>query len=93
MSCPQGGTLIFSYIRRLGSFLGFKIFNFNIYLFIFYFFLGGGGQKIEYFWGYKDLGIFIGCHHKIGLYLGVVSMHFMAFFKVKVQNGGYFWGC
>ena len=24
-----GGTLIFSYIRRLGSFLGFKIFNLN----------------------------------------------------------------
>ena len=31
-----GGTLIFSYIRRLGSFLGFKILNFN-------FFFGGGG--------------------------------------------------
>ena len=25
-----GGTLIFSYIRRLGSFFGFKILNFNI---------------------------------------------------------------
>ena len=35
---PSGGggggggvTLIFSYIRRLGSFLGFKILNFNIF--------------------------------------------------------------
>ena len=26
-----GGTLIFAYIRRLGSFLGFKILNFNIF--------------------------------------------------------------
>ena len=26
-----GGTVIFSYIRRLGSFLWFKILNFNIY--------------------------------------------------------------
>ena len=26
-----GGTLIFSHIRRLGSFLGFKILNFNIF--------------------------------------------------------------
>ena len=32
-----GGTLIFSYIRRLGSFLGFKILNFN------FFFWGGVG--------------------------------------------------
>ena len=29
-------------------------------------------------------------HHKISLYLGVISMHFWVFFKVKVQNGGYF---
>ena len=35
-----------------------------------------------YFWG----------HHKIGLYLGVNSMHFLVFFKVKVQNVGYFQG-
>ena len=28
---PQGGTLIFSYIRRLGLFFGFKILNFNIF--------------------------------------------------------------
>ena len=28
----EGGTLIFSYIRRLGSlFFGFKILNFNIF--------------------------------------------------------------
>ena len=27
----SGGTLIFSYIRRLGSFFGFKYLNFNIF--------------------------------------------------------------
>ena len=31
-----------------------------------------------------------GGHHNIGLYLGVISMHFSVFFKVKVQNGEYF---
>ena len=47
--CPQGGgggggggTLIFSHIRRLGLFFGFKILNFNIF---------GGFQKNEYFLG------------------------------------------
>ena len=34
------GILIFSYIRRLGQFLGVKILNFNI------FFFGGGGINI-----------------------------------------------
>ena len=45
------------------------------------------------FWGMKILWIFLGGHHKIGLYLGVISMHFMVFLKVKVQNGGRFGGC
>ena len=35
---------------------------------------------MDIFWG----------HHKIGLYLGVISMHFRVFIKDKVQNGGYF---
>ena len=30
--------------------------------------------------------------HRIVLYLGVISMHLGYFRKVKVQNGGYFWG-
>ena len=30
---------------------------------------------------------FLGGHHNIGLYLGVILMHFKVFFKVKVQNG------
>ena len=41
-SFPQGGTLIFSHKRRLGSFFWFKILNFNIFL---------SFQKNEYFLG------------------------------------------
>ena len=40
----------------------------------------------------NTLWIFLGCHHKIRLYLRVISMHFWVFFKVKVQNEGYFGG-
>ena len=45
----------------------------------------------------KILWIFLGGHHEIGLYLGVISMPLFlcilgSFLKVKVQNGGYFWG-
>ena len=49
---PSGGTLIFSYIRRLWPFLGFKILNFNIF--------GGFPEKNEYFGGLKILWIFFG---------------------------------
>ena len=31
-------------------------------------------------------------HHKIGLYLGFISMHFRVILRVKVQNSGYFFG-
>ena len=41
----QGGTLIFSYIRRLGPIWGFKILNFNTF---------GGFQKNKYILGYED---------------------------------------
>ena len=54
-----GGTLIFSHIRRLGLFWGFKILNFNIF---------GGFQKNRYFLEYEDfVDIFGGV---IGLVLG-----------------------
>ena len=36
------------------------------------------------FWGMKILWIFLGGHHKIGLDLGVISMHFRVFLKVNV---------
>ena len=51
----------------------------------------GFSEKLISF-GYEDfVGIF-GSRHKIGLYLGVISMHFRVFSYVKVQNGGYFFG-
>ena len=42
----RGCTLIFSYIRRLGPFLRFKILNFNNL---------DGFQENEYFWGYEEI--------------------------------------
>ena len=49
-----GRYSVILYIRRLGPFLGLKILNFNIYIFLIFFLGGGGGggvQKNEYFWG------------------------------------------
>ena len=65
-----GGYSEICIIRRLGLFLRFKFLNFNIF---------GGFQKNEYFLGMKILWIFLEGHHKIGLYLGVISMHFRVF--------------
>ena len=66
-ACAPGGTLIFSYIHRLGSLLGFKILNFIIF---------GGFQKNEYFWGYEDfVDIFGGSSQNWTKFRG----HFYAF--------------
>ena len=65
-----GGILIFSYISRLGSFLGFKILNFNIFW---------GFQKNEDFFGYKDFVDISFVIIKIELYLRVISMYFRVF--------------
>ena len=53
-----GGTLIFSYIRRLGAgpFLAFKILNFNIF---------EDFQKNGYVWGMEILWIFLGVITKL----------------------------
>ena len=69
-SHSQGGALQFLYIRRLGLFFRFKILNFSIF---------GGFQKNEYFFGYEDFVEIFWGHHKIDLYLGVITMHFRAF--------------
>ena len=37
--------------------------------------------------GYEDFVDIFGCHHKSGLVVAVISMHFRVFFKVEVQNG------
>ena len=66
---PIGGTLIFSYIRRLGPFLEFKILNFNIF--------GVFSYNILYSWGYEEFSVDIfRCHHKTGLVLGVILFVF-----------------
>ena len=57
--------------------------NFNIF---------GGFQKNKYFWGMKILWIFLGSHHKIGLYLGVISMHFRDFSSGLCTDLGYIFG-
>ena len=61
------GTLIFSYIRRLGSFFFGQIFEFQYFL--------GFSEKMNIF---GDMDIFLG-HHKIGLVLGIISMYFRVF--------------
>ena len=65
-----GGTLKFLYIRRLGLFFWFQNFEISIFLGVF--------KKIL-FLGYEDFVDIFGGHHKIGLYLGVIFMHFGVF--------------
>ena len=48
--------------------------NFNLF---------GGFQKNKYFWGMKILWIFLGGHHKIGLYLWG---HFYAFWGLFLRS-------
>ena len=55
-------TLIFSYIRRLGSFFWFQNIEFH-----YFFFGGGGGFRKMNILGYEDLWILFWGHHKIGL--------------------------
>ena len=69
--CVWGeGTLIFSHIRRLGSFFGLKILIFNIFL---------AFRKLIFLGGMTILWIFLGGRDKIGLVLGVISMYFRVF--------------
>ena len=53
----QGGTLIFSYIRRLGSFFGVQNFEFQYFW--------GGFRKNNIFWGMKISGYFWGVITKL----------------------------
>ena len=54
---PQGGTLIFSHLRMLGLFFGFKILNFNIF-WVF---------RKNIFLGYEEIvDIFFGVITKLG---------------------------
>ena len=78
----RGGTLIFSNIRRLRSF--FLVQNFEFQYFI------GFSEKKNIFSVMKILWTFFGGHHKIGLYLGLISMHFRGFFRSRYKMGIYF---
>ena len=59
--------------------------------FEFQYFLGVFRKNII-FWDVKILWIYFGGHHKIGLYLGVISMHFMVFSEGLGTKWGYFLG-
>ena len=85
MVVSQGGTLIFSYIRRLGPFFWVQNSEFQYFL---------GFQKNEYFWGvFRFCGYFFGSSQN-WTSLRVISMQFRVFFfKVKVQNWDIFLGC
>ena len=61
-----GGTLIFSYIRRLGSFLGVQNLDFNIF---------GVFRKNEYLLGLEDMNICFGSSQNWTTFRG----HFYAF--------------
>ena len=69
-------TLIFLYIRRLGSFLGVQ--NFEFQYFFFFFFLVF--RKINIFWSMNIFWIFFGSLQKLDYILVVISMHFRFFF-------------
>ena len=51
-----------------------------------------GFSENDSFFGYENFVDIFGGHHKIGLYLRVISMHLGSFLKANIQNGGYFWG-
>ena len=74
MTRGGGGTLNFYKYVGSGYFFGLKILRISIFLGVF--------RKMNISWGMKILWIFFfwgGGHHKIGLYLGVISMHFRVF--------------
>ena len=73
-----GGTLIFSYIRRLGSFFWVQIFVFQYFFRVF--------RKINIFGGYDDFVDIFGGHHKIGLYFVVISMHLGSWSRYRIWD-------
>ena len=84
---PSGGgggveALIFSYIRRLGTFFWVQNFDFQYFL---------GVSEKQIFLGYEDfVDIFWGSSQN-WLYLGVISMHFRVSFSQGTE-WGIFWG-
>ena len=64
--------IFYTYVGS-GHFLGFKILNFNIF--------GGFQKKLIFFiyLRYEDFVVTFWGHYKIGLHLGVISMHLNVF--------------
>ena len=72
----RGGTLIFSYIRRLGPFLGGSKFIISIFLGVF--------RKNNIVLGYENFVDFLGVIPKMDYFYGL--------FQGKYTESGYFWG-
>ena len=79
--CAQGVLWYFHTYVGSGHFFGFKILNFDIF----------GISEKWIFFGYEVCGYFWGSS-QIGLYLGVISMHFRVFSKVQGTEWRIFWG-
>ena len=60
------------------------VFPDHTYLFFF--------MKNEYLFEYEDFEDIFWSHHKIGLYLGAISMHFRVFTLGQGTESGYFFG-
>ena len=79
----QGGTLIFSRIRRLSPLWGVQNSEFQYFFWVF--------RKMTIFGGMKILWIFFWGHHKIGLVWGSFLCILGSVIKVNVQNWDIFW--
>ena len=73
------------FLAYVGSGQFFLVQNFEFQYF-------GGFQKNKYVFGYDDVVDIFWGHHKIGLYLGAISMHFKVFSLGHSTKWGYFLG-
>ena len=93
-SYGPGGTLIFSYIRRLGlrlgSFFVVQILNFIIF---YIFFRGGGGQKNEYFLVFIFFGYFWWSSQNWTIFRGHFYAFYGLFLRSRYRIGDTFWSC
>ena len=76
--------MTFSNIRGLGPFFWFKVLNFSIF---------GGFQKNYYYWGMKNLWIFLGVIIQLDYIKGSFICILVLLYPSQVQNGGIFRGC
>ena len=80
---PQGGTLVFSYIRRLGTFSWVQNFEFKYFL---------GFQKFFYFFGCEDfVDIFLGSSQNWTIFRGHLYAFYGLFLSSSYRMGIFFW--